>query len=206
MKNPHVLLPLASCLLLGACSTPPGMTVQQYASLTRPIGKSASKLSLQMTVSEPGTSPKEFPKTRIVEGKPIHLSAQRDFLYPASYQPAIPPTSRQVVTPATPQDFKTVQTGLEADLRSSRQGSVVIVEGTISVTDFQGFSRMGGSFGKPILDGNGRVLTENRVEMPKFATYTTPVFVAIKPGDSATFQISHPRKNTTTTISVVPET
>jgi hypothetical protein len=206
MKNPHVLLPLASSLLLGACSSPQGMTVQQYASLTRPIAKSASKLSLQMTVSEPGTSPVEFPKTRIIEGKPIHLSSERDFIYPASYTPAIPTADGQAVTPATPRNFHTVKTGFEADLRGKREGPLVVLEGTISVTDFLGFSRMNGATGKRILDRRGRLLTENRVEMPGFATYNFPMAIDLKPGDSVTLQINRPQKSSTVTISIVPET
>jgi hypothetical protein len=178
------------------------MTVQQYASLAHPDEGPASVHFIQMSVADSGSAPTEFPKTRIRDGKPIHFSNGRDFVYPASYRPALPSKDRKAVEPATPQEFQTVKTGFQSDLRSKREGSVEIIEGTISVTDFQGFSQMGGAYGQAILDGEGRLITENRIEMPKFATYTTPVWVAIKPGGSATFRISHPRKDSTVTLRV----
>jgi hypothetical protein len=61
---------------------------------------------------------------------------------------------------------------------------------------------MGGELGKAIFDDQGRVQTENRVEMPKFATFTTPVQVAMKPRVSTTFEIAHPTDGTVVTATV----
>ena len=70
------------------------------------------------------------------------------------------------------------------------------------VTEFLGFSETGGRQGQPIIDSKGRLITENVIMMPKFATFTTPVYAAIQPDGSCTFEISHPKRGTSVTLSI----
>lgn len=163
-----------------------------------------SRLMFQMSVKEAKVSAKRLPAKQIIVGRNFRVSEQREFIYPAAYEPVSITTDSSSVVPATPKDFRTIHTGLEADLTSERVGALLVFKGTIKVTDFQGFSRMGGQWGQPVIDAKGRLITENRVEMPKFATFTTPVYAALQPDGSCTFEISHPKKGTSVTFSIAP--
>jgi hypothetical protein len=57
-----------------------------------------------------------------------------------------------------------------------------------------------------LLDSKNRVVTENRIEMPMFGTYSTPVYIAMSPGEDYSFEVSHPRKGTKVRLRLVPAT
>ena len=198
-------LPVFAAVLflpLVACSPQAGMSVRSYASL----GKEGAELpkgplTFKMTVpGEKGNGLQQLPSKRVAVGKEFTTSVGRDFKYPAAYQPAMALVDGRGVTPAEPRDFKTVRTGTVADLRTKRAGNLIVVEGTITHTAFLGFSKMGGEMGQPILDEKERLITENRIEMPKLATYTTPVYLAMEPGKAYVVPISHPDKGATATL------
>ncbi len=198
MKTASILSAIAAAVLLSSCGAPDGVSVQQQRVVkTGP----AEPVHFQMSLKEPWRAPVSYGSREIAPGKSFKVEALRDFVYPAAYDPAAI-EGNQAVSPATPKEFQTVKTGLVADLRSKRLGEWILIEGNISLTEFQGFSRTGGSLGRPVLDGKGRVLTENRMEMPKFAEYRTPVYLAIKSGESGSFEVSAPRKGTTATFSI----
>jgi len=202
MKTTILAATFASLALLVSCSAPKGMSVQQYASLSRASSVSTAPITLRMTTHEPMRSPTQYPPQKISIGRAFQVGAQREFVYPSVYEPGKVTTGHPTVTPATPTEFKTVKTGLVADLTTKQVGGLILIEGSVTVTEFQGFSRMGGALGRPILDSKDRLITENRIEMPKLASYTTPVYVAIKPGDSSTFDLSSPKKGAKVTFSL----
>ena len=202
-KNPLLLLPVVGFVgMLISCAPPAGMSVKEMRVLTQSDGSVAKSMTLKMGIKERGTRLKAFPAQKITLGQSFRVVDQREFIYPSEYQfPGIG-TDITSINPATPTNFKTVNTGIEANLKSERRGGLVVLQGTITVTDFQGFTKMGGEMGEPILDDNGRLLTENRVEMPRLATFTTPVQIAMKPGKSYPLEISHPGKGTTVVFSL----
>ena len=177
------------------------MSVRSYASLGKE-GAEVPKgpLTFKMTVPGDKGNGLQLPSKRVAIGKEFTTSVGRDFKYPASYDPAMAVADGHGVTPAEPRDFKTVRTGTMADLRTKRAGNLIVVEGTITHTAFLGFSKMGGEMGQPILDEKERLITENRIEMPKLATYTTPVYLAMEPGKEYKVPISHPEKSATATL------
>lgn len=203
MKTSFLIIPVAGAVL-ASCSPTTGVTARQVAAMNRPAENLPSKLTFRMSVKEGWAGAKDLPARQVVVGRDFRISEQRDFIYPSAYEPASATADLKTVVPATPKEFQKIHTGIEADLTSERAGGLLLVKGTIKVTDFQGFSRMGGQLGQPILDSKGRLITENRVEMPKFATYSTPVYTAIQPDGSCTFEISHPKKGTTVTFSIAP--
>jgi hypothetical protein len=200
MKTILIAATFTSLALFVSCSSPKGMSVQQYASMSRVPSTSTAPITFQMTTHEPMRSPVQYPPQKLSIGKAFQIEAQRDFVYPSAYEPG--KVSLPNITPATPTEFKTVKTGLVADLTAKRVGGLILIEGSITVTEFQGFSRMGGALGQPILDSKDRLITENRIEMPKLASYTTPVYVAIKPGDSSAFDLSSPKTGAKVTFSL----
>lgn len=187
-----------------SCSQPTEITARQVAAMSRPSEAIPTQLTFQMKVNEGRFSSKSLPTTPIIVGKSFTVSDQREFIYPAAYKPASSSSEQELVTPATPLAFQTIETGIKADLTSERVGSLVVVKGTITVTEFQGFSRMGGELGLPIIDSKGRMITENRIEMPKLATFATPIFSGLKVGGESTFEISHPEKGTSVTFAISP--
>lgn len=202
MKTTIVAATIAPFAMLISCSAPKGMSVQQYASMTRSSLASSAPITFQMTTHEQMRAPTVYPPQKLSIGRAFQVAAQRDFVYPSAYEPSKVTTGLSSFTPATPTEFKTVKTGLVADLTTKRVGGLILIEGSITVTEFQGFSRMGGALGQPILDSRDRLITENRIEMPKLASYTTPVYVAIEPGDSSTFDLSSPKKGAKVTFSL----
>lgn len=188
-----------------SCAPRSGMSVEKYTATTATAGNQVpSLMTFHVKADTPEGNFTELPSKRVKLGSGFQTSLGRAFVYPSEYEAASPTLDRKTVNPATPVDFKTVQTGVKADLTTERSGGLVIVKGNIEVTDFQGFSRIGGEIGQPILDGKGRLITENRIEMPKLATYTTPVYLAMKPGQDYSFQISHPKKGAKATLSLAP--
>jgi hypothetical protein len=203
MKTTNIVPTILSLALCASCSAPKGMSVQQYASTSRASSVSTAPVEFQMTTHEPRRSPTQYPPQKLSIGRAFQVGAQREFIYPTTYEPANVSGGSLAITPATPTGFKSVNTGLVADLTTKRVGGLILIEGSVTVTEFQGFSRMGGALGQPILDSKDRLITDNRIEMPKLATYTTPVYVAIKPGESSTFDLSSPTKGAKATFSLI---
>ncbi len=202
MKPIHSLSAAATLVVLASCSAPKGGSIQQYAVMSHAGPSASTSSNIQLSLKEPMRKQVDYPAHAMKAGKEFHISARREFIYPASYEPATASADLKLVAPATPTSFTTLNTGMDAKLTATRQGSLTLIKGSISITEFDGFSKMGGALGQPILDSKERVITENRVELPKFVTYTTPVFVAIAPDQPCTFEISAPRKGTKATLSI----
>ena len=202
MKTTIIAATFASLSLLVSCSAPQGMSVQQYASMSGATSGSTAPITFHMTVHEPMRSPTEYPPQKLSVGRAFQVGSQRDFVYPSAYEPGKVATGSSNLTPATPTKFKTVKTGLVADLTSKRVGGLILIEGSVTVTEFHGFSRMGGALGQPLFDPRDRIITANRIEMPKLATYTTPIYVALTPGESNTFDLSSPKKRAKVTFAL----
>jgi hypothetical protein len=222
------LLFAASLALLAACSepkgpsfldsdprswraadppAPKGISIEEYEALTSTgaVPRARLPVIMQMSVKEPNRSLFTIGRVKFGMTK-ISLEAVRELRYASEFDPARDGSGSFPVIPATPSAFETRDIGFVAALTAKELGGLILIEGEISVTQFQGFSSMGGVLGTPILDEKGRTLTENRIQLPKFAVFTTPVYVAIKPGGSSTFEISAPREGTTVTISLPQKT
>ena len=196
-----VLVP-ASFIFLASCSGPAGLPLGQHEPVSRTAATAGGPIHFEMSVKEPWRAAVRHEPVQFRVGKDVRIAMEREFIYPSSYEAAVVAGNSGRDHPATPKDFKTVNTGLVAELKTRSVADAVLFEGSVTITEFQGFSRMGGALGQPILDSKGRIITENRIEMPKFATYTTPVSVAVVAGEPARFEISAPRKGTAITLSI----
>lgn len=186
--------------LIVSCSHPDGTSMEEYRALTSPASSLAVPKNLTLTLNQPGTTPVVLHASNIRAGKTFSLSNERELIYPAAYSPALSHNGNPPI-PSNPTAFKTENIGLRCDLTASVKGSVILIEGTINHKHFDGFNQMGGELGKPIVDGR-HTLTENRIDLPKFTTYSTPVYVAIKPNSSTTFEINARSPKTKVTISL----
>lgn len=206
----RTLLKVGVVVLLASCATPSkvaeGVSAEKYESLSRGNLNfvPTSPLHLRMTIRTPREEPVKYASQKLSLGKRFRFGEEREFVYPSAYFPAEVSNAGLTVAPVTPSQFETIKTGLVADLSMRKLGGLVVLEGTIVSTEFQGFSRMGGALGTAILDSQKRVLSENLIKMPKFARYETPVFVALEPGKESTIELSAARKGVTATFLLEP--
>ena len=204
MKHIVRISALAASLAIVSCTTPTGMTMREYSGLTAPTNALAFPAMITFTVDEPGQPAREHLAVNITEGEMFEIGDQLEFLFPGGYDLASSSADGLSITPTTPTSFKTEFTGFSAALTASREGSLILIRGVVNIRKFMGFSRMGGELGKPIIDKQGKVLSENRIEMPKFVTFTTPVYVALKAGESSVFEIAHPIEGARVSVSLEP--
>lgn len=198
MKPTFIVGFFCSVALL-SCSHPDGISMQEYRALTAPSSTLAVPKNMTFTLNQAGETPIVLRASNIRAGKVFQLSREREMIYPVEYSPAFS-NNGSPPTPSTPTKFQKENVGLRCEFTASVKGSLILIEGTITHKHFDGFSKMGGELGQPIVDGR-HILTENRIDLPKFTTYTTPVYVAIKPNSSSTFEINAPKQGTEVTLS-----
>ncbi|MBK1883612.1 hypothetical protein JIN85_14410 [Luteolibacter pohnpeiensis] len=192
MKSILSLSGIAACAVITSCASPKGISsFNQRSEVALPHHGS---FELSTGLHEPWHRTKSLDAKTFKVGENIEIDTRREFVYPQDYELA--KMSAQGVMPATPTDFATKMVGLHTDLKTEDRNGLVVLKGTVTITDFQGFSKMGGDAGQPILDAKGRLLTENKMEFPKFATYSTPIFTVIQPGKPCAIEISHPKNGT----------
>ncbi|MBK1832443.1 hypothetical protein [Roseibacillus ishigakijimensis] len=176
---------IASALFLTSCS------------ISKDIADSDT-LAIGLVLSEPGRSDKAFEVVEKRIGERLEFKDQREFLFPTSYTPANVESS----TPPIPDEFASTKTGLKAEFTTRRQGAEIIIQGGVSLREFQGFSKMNRKWTQPIEDAEANQLLESRIEMPKFETYYTPIFLTLKTGESTKVEVAHPTKGTALTITL----
>ena len=179
-----------------------GVTIRDYVALTKFAKPISFPDVVTLSLSEPGQPSKTLPPVRIKLNKRFTIADQREFIYPSAYDPAEGSLSGHAVTPVKPIGFRSTDVGFIAELTATRKGSLIVIEGLITVREFAGFSNMSGQLGQPILNDQGITIAENRIEMPKFATYTTPIQASILPEGSSEFEISHPTEGAKVVIAL----
>lgn len=200
MKTILLSMLVVACGLLANCSSPVAMTRGELAGVLKESPLGAKRVSVSVQVTPPGEKKVSFAARKVRLGESFSQEAIREFIYPAGY--SVPGIAGEGIVPATPKHFETINTGVTMDLKAEESGSMVVVSGTVEVSKFDRFIRMGGELGRPITDGKGKTLSENRVEMPAIRKYMTPVYVAVKPGKPVSFEIDHPEKGSKMTVTV----
>ncbi|MGB0992703.1 MAG: hypothetical protein ACPG32_09570 [Akkermansiaceae bacterium] len=121
------------------------------------------------------------------------MKSTREFIYPIAYR-AAQVDSLQSVTPVTPTAFAKKEIGYVANITATRRGHYIVLQGEIIYTTFLGFTKITDDFARPIVDAKGNTITANTVEMPRFASYTSAVFIVLKPGQNGYMEMSHQKK------------
>lgn len=200
MKTVPVSVLIVACGLLANCSSPVGMTSRELSGILKESPLGAKRVSVSVQVTSPGERAVSFPAKTVRLGQSFSAGSTREFIYPKGY--SFPEVSGDALTPATPMNFETIDTGITMDLKAEANGPLVVISGKVDVSKFDRFIRMGGELGRPIADGEGNVIAENRVEMPAIRSYMTPVYLAVKPGQPVSFEIDHPEKGTRMTVTI----
>ena len=119
-------------------------------------------------------------------GQPLDFKVIRDFRYPTAFH--LPEAGKKVgegefpVTPSTPTKFEQREVGCVLKLTVETRGPFVEIAGTLTETRFDGFGRAGGEAFSILSNGEGIVLTENRVPLPQFTTTESMIRVCGLPG------------------------
>ncbi len=148
-----------------------------------PVGPAAGILSLAGVFTNPqfqvvlralnqkkGIDVLSAPKVTTKSGSEATIEIIREFIYPDIYSPPqIPQTTgsgTQPITPATPESFKTKNTGITLTVNPvvGPDNYTIDLELRPIVTEFEGFI----NYGSPILN-RGVVVTENVINYPVFS-------------------------------------
>ena len=197
--KPMKYLSLVSLVAIGcltvSCRSTVAMSSGELTEILKSQPQLAQRMKVSLEVNSPGEKSLAFPEMTIRTGESLNVRGVGEYIYPAAYVSA-------AGVPGTPSDLTKIETGITLDLKARNVGQVVMLSGKVTVVAFDRFIRMGGEIGHPIVDEKGRLITENRVEMPAFRTYETRVYFAVKPGTPGTFEIDHPKKGTRVTVNI----
>lgn len=199
MKIISAALSAAACGLLMNCSSPVAMKSGDLATILNSSPLASDRVSVSIQVKSPGEKAVTPPPISGRRGDELSIQKTSEFVYPRKYD--LPEVSKGGVIPATPSAFQAIQTGLTMDLKAETQGPLIQVSGKVVMVEVDRFISMGGVMGKPITDDRGTLISENRTEMPAIRSYTTPVYVLVKPGEPVSFEIDHPKKGTRMTLT-----
>ena len=176
------------------------MSKRELASLVGGPTSATKRIRLSVRVESPGEKAIVVPDIAFRFGQEGTVEATREFVYPTAY--GSPGVSGTAIDPATPIRFEKVNTGMTMKLIAEPKGQLILIRGKVEVVKFDRFIRMGGELGRPIMDENGKVIADNRIEMPALRTFTTPVYLAVRPDTPTQFEIDYPKKGTRVTITV----
>ena len=191
MKTPLVIL--SSCLLASCSSGPasnPSISAGRYAALAEgKTAKTPAAYRLTVEITEKGGTVYRS-AADLQPGARTGIKQVREFIYPSEYRLAESaqlklPTSGDspVLTPVTPTAYETKEVGYTGELEVRQQGGFIVVTGALKHLSFDGFTRAPGEAVSPLVDARtGNLITENTVQLPRFTTTETPVYIAGLPG------------------------
>jgi hypothetical protein len=108
----------------------------------------------------------------------------RDVIFPTQFEGPKAAAGSDAVTPTTPTEFCTKQTGWRIRLTAKPEGSMVSIYGEADYTT-AAYVRAGyGAVAGPVYNEAGEVITPNKLEMPRLQTTTTHFHVFAVPGES----------------------
>jgi len=123
-------------------------------------------------------------------GETAKIEVIREFIYPTEYEPPELPDEVVAngvfpVTPATPTAFETRNTGVTLEIlpqTGETNDYVINLNFKPEVVEFEGFINYGSPITGTTVDGDSVQITENRIEMPVFATRRVETAITIFDG------------------------
>lgn len=196
MKKPLALISLAA--LLSNCSHQTAANVPvpsgRYAELVGQPTKNPKHYRVTLNFEGKGEAASQSPSLVVGPGQTAKIKAVREFIYPSDYDLAEASEVKLVVassgkagafpvTPSTPKSFVTKNLGYTGELSVKPQGAFVVIKGMLAYEKFAGFSRAPGEAISPLVEArNGKIITDNRVDLPNFVRSETPLYIAGLPG------------------------
>lgn len=133
------------------------------------------------------------PTVHVRFGQRAVVEVIREFRYPSSFDLPLEKARGGIVTPTTPEEFETRNTGITIDFEAKLRSPFVVLKGTVIECQFEGFIQNAGDVFRPIAGKDGRLITPNRVNTPAFTTRETPFFAVLQPGKAESFKVNTER-------------
>ncbi len=171
------------------------ITIDELRGITAGKPIRASKVRVTFSGLEAhGTKSAPAVETKI--GNMATVELIREFRYPTAFdfpQPSQSSGGPIALTPTTPTEFETQNTGLMIEFTPELRGPVVVLKGVVRERIFEGFTQSAGEVFRPIVTKDGAVITPNRVHAPMFTTRETPIYAALRPGKPDAFMVNTER-------------
>ncbi|TAE77574.1 MAG: type II and III secretion system protein [Verrucomicrobia bacterium] len=175
------------------------------AALTGLFSDSQVQMIMRGLAQKKGTDLMTAPSITARSGEKALIEIIREFIYPTEYEPPELPNSVGVsssvdgpglsssggifpVTPATPTSFETRNTGVTLEIEPTIGGNDFVIDLRFApdIVEFEGFINYGSPIQSPATDILGNpttvTITENRIEMPVFATRRVTTALTIYDG------------------------
>ncbi|MEZ0254696.1 MAG: hypothetical protein ACAI37_05430 [Chthoniobacter sp.] len=200
----------AAAVTIAAVSKPAKHLTPQRVAEVNALSDSNPDLA-RVSVAISGVS-----KVRTVsDGRKAVLEMIREFRFPTAFNPPAAPKEALAgktnqdgvypITPTTPTEFETLNTGWTITLTTKARGGLVEVYG---VADFVEVDLIAGGYGAlsgPIITDQGVLITPNRLDLPKSKTTTTRFHVFALPGESYDVTLYRGTKAEKHTVTVAAE-
>ena len=112
-------------------------------------------------------------------GESAEIEVATELVYPTEFD--LIEVKGEAVTPTTPRKFEKELVGLRIEVTPTLRGSLIFLKGEIEMKEFDKKVAAPGDVFRPIMNKEGVVLTENKVELQTVRSYRTPLIAALSP-------------------------
>ena len=175
------------------------LTPQRVAELTAPSDAPPAKnytvaiTGLKTPWFHPGQTPAVAPSddhgvhvTLPAEKPQAIIEVIREFRFPTAFEPpeAADGGARGLTAPTTPAAFETINTGWTIRLSAKPHGKLVAVYGVADYVEPEMVAGGYGAIAGPIYSEQGKLISPNVIQQPKFQTTSTRFHIFAVPGES----------------------
>jgi hypothetical protein len=141
------------------------------------------------------------------DGKPVVLEWIREFRFPTDFESAktVAKDVPAAITPVTPTAFETVNTGWTIKLAARQQGRLLAITGSADYVEAEMVRGGYGTAAEPIYSNDGKLISPNKITLPKFQTTTSRFFIFAAPGESCEVTLFRGKKAEKHTVTVTAE-
>lgn len=221
--RPLALLTLVSVLPLHAAPKSEKLTPQKLAELNSAdnvpkyavCGVAIDGMSLPQTITGDGlpnvkngkNPPAKKEPLSIhfkTDGNPATIELIRELRFPSAFESAKadPQNAGNAVTPTTPTEFETINTGWSIKFTARQQGKLLAVTGVADYTEAELLPGGYGQAAQPIYSSDGKLLTPNKLMQPKVQTTTSRFCLLAVPGEPCEVTLFRGQKAEKHTVTI----
>jgi len=138
------------------------------------------------------------------DGNPATIELIHELRYPTAFDSAKadPKNTGAVVTPTTPTEFETINTGWSIKLTARQQGKLLAVTGVADYTEAELLPGGYGQGAQPIYSADGKLITPNKLVLPKVQTTTSRFCLLAVPGEPCEVTLFRGQKAEKHTVTI----
>jgi hypothetical protein len=135
-------------------------------------------------------------------GQPAVLELIRELRFPSAFEPPKPMAKGQIyVTPTTPTEFETANTGWTITFAARQEGRLLAIRGSAEYVEAELLPGGYGQAAQPIYTADGELITPNKISQPKIQSTKSHFVFFAEPGESCEvtlFRGNQPEKHKVT--------